>query len=166
MDAGGAGGAEAGWSEADVAAALVAEEEDGEPVTSAECPITGAPMCEPVVAADGHTYERSAMERWLRDHDTSPLTGEVLPTKALFPNRTLAATNPPLAAAKAGYDADADEVKGMEAGAGKPKAATAAAWDDGDVEPAPGPQSLGDAKPAEMEPENVAATRAEENAGA
>ncbi|KAL9183065.1 LOW QUALITY PROTEIN: hypothetical protein ACHAXT_004852 [Thalassiosira profunda] len=42
------------------------------------CPITGMPMIEPVVAADGHTYERHAIARWLHTSDKSPLTGEVL----------------------------------------------------------------------------------------
>ena len=34
-------------------------------------------MEEPVVTQDGQTYERHAIEYWLRDHDTSPLTGQV-----------------------------------------------------------------------------------------
>ncbi len=28
-------------------------------------------------------YERAAIEAWLRDHNTSPLTGEILPSKLL-----------------------------------------------------------------------------------
>ena len=43
-------------------------------------------MRDPVFTCDGHTFERSAIERWLRKHGTSPLTGEPLPTKALTPN--------------------------------------------------------------------------------
>ena len=43
-------------------------------------------MQDPVVTADGHTYERKAIEDWLNDHDTSPLTGETLPAKTLIPN--------------------------------------------------------------------------------
>jgi hypothetical protein len=43
-------------------------------------------MDDPVVAADGHTYNRTAIERWLKQHDTSPLTNEPLESKALFPN--------------------------------------------------------------------------------
>ena len=50
------------------------------------CPITGMPMNDPVVAADGHTYERTAIERWIQDHDTSPLTGSTLETKVTFRN--------------------------------------------------------------------------------
>jgi hypothetical protein len=35
---------------------------------------------------DGNTYERSAIEQWLRTNDTSPLTNETLPNKTLIPN--------------------------------------------------------------------------------
>mmetsp|Transcript_26722 Transcript_26722/g.39522 ORF Transcript_26722/g.39522 Transcript_26722/m.39522 type:complete len:497 (-) Transcript_26722:32-1522(-) len=54
-----------------------------------ECPITGEPMREPVVAADGHTYERRAIARWLETSDKSPLTGAVLYHKNLVPNYVL-----------------------------------------------------------------------------
>lgn len=50
------------------------------------CPITSEPMIDPVVAADGHTYERVAIARWLQTSDKSPLTGSVLPHKELVPN--------------------------------------------------------------------------------
>jgi len=53
------------------------------------CPITGEPMRDPVVAADGHTYERSAIARWLLQSDKSPLTGSVLSHKDLVPNYML-----------------------------------------------------------------------------
>jgi hypothetical protein len=53
------------------------------------CPITQEPMRDPVVAADGHTYERSAIVRWLQTSDKSPLTGSVLPHKNLVPNYML-----------------------------------------------------------------------------
>ena len=42
-----------------------------------------------VATVDGQTYERSAIEHWLRDHNTSPLTGEVLAMKMLIPNHTV-----------------------------------------------------------------------------
>ncbi|EOD11403.1 hypothetical protein EMIHUDRAFT_214767 [Emiliania huxleyi CCMP1516] len=35
-------------------------------------------MSDPVMAADGHAYERSAIERWLATKSTSPMTGEEL----------------------------------------------------------------------------------------
>eukprot|EP00533_Pseudo-nitzschia_delicatissima_P000737 CAMPEP_0116077856 /NCGR_PEP_ID=MMETSP0327-20121206/287_1 /TAXON_ID=44447 /ORGANISM="Pseudo-nitzschia delicatissima, Strain B596" /LENGTH=552 /DNA_ID=CAMNT_0003568353 /DNA_START=228 /DNA_END=1886 /DNA_ORIENTATION=+ len=50
------------------------------------CPITGFPMVNPVVAADGFTYERSAMARWLKTSNKSPMTGQILIHKELVPN--------------------------------------------------------------------------------
>jgi hypothetical protein len=40
------------------------------------CPITMVVMEEPVVADDGHTYERSAIAEWVKKKGTSPLTRE------------------------------------------------------------------------------------------
>lgn len=45
-----------------------------------------AVMVEPVIAADGHTYERAAMHHWLLQNDTSPVTQAALPHKRLVPN--------------------------------------------------------------------------------
>lgn len=42
------------------------------------CPITCELLFDPVLAADGHTYDRSAIERWLSRHSTSPKTGQQL----------------------------------------------------------------------------------------
>lgn len=53
------------------------------------CPITGQPMIEPVVAADGHTYERYAIARWMETSKISPLTGEELFHNKLVPNYLL-----------------------------------------------------------------------------
>lgn len=50
------------------------------------CPITCELYRDPVVAADGHTYERTAIEEWLLSHDTSPLTGAALSNRTLTPN--------------------------------------------------------------------------------
>merc|ERR1711933_27788 len=50
------------------------------------CPITGFPMVDPVVAADGHTYERNAISKWLQTSDRSPMTGSVLSHKELVVN--------------------------------------------------------------------------------
>ena len=53
------------------------------------CPITQELMLEPVVAADGVSYERGAIESWFRTRReagrplTSPLTGAVLADTAL-----------------------------------------------------------------------------------
>lgn len=41
---------------------------------------------DPVILADGHTYERTAVEQWLQLQDTSPVTGAALPHKRLLPN--------------------------------------------------------------------------------
>jgi hypothetical protein len=46
-------------------------------------------MDDPVVAADGHTYNREHIRSWLQNHHTSPKTGEVLPHKILIPNRAI-----------------------------------------------------------------------------
>ncbi|ETI56291.1 hypothetical protein L917_01032 [Phytophthora nicotianae] len=53
------------------------------------CPITGCPMVDPVVAADGHSYEREAIMQWFTTSDISPMTGMHMPTTQVFPNFTL-----------------------------------------------------------------------------
>lgn len=58
---------------------------------SLTCPITHQLMEEPVTCVDGHTYERGAIERWLRDHNTSPKTGLPLARRDLVPNFALRA---------------------------------------------------------------------------
>lgn len=50
------------------------------------CPITHERMSDPVVAADGYTYERTAIEKWFVNNKTSPIMGTDLKTTALFPN--------------------------------------------------------------------------------
>ena len=50
-------------------------------------------MKEPVVAADGHTYERVCIEQWLASgKTTSPMTGEVLAYTHLVPNHNAKST--------------------------------------------------------------------------
>ena len=49
------------------------------------CPITGEVMRDPVTTCDGHAFERVAIERWLKAHRTSPMTGVALETTALTP---------------------------------------------------------------------------------
>ena len=51
-----------------------------------ECPICMEVMYDPVSAADGHTYERGEMERWLETNTTSPSTGAQLENTTLTPN--------------------------------------------------------------------------------
>ena len=53
------------------------------------CPITLEVMRDPVIAGDGHSYEREAIERWLSSHRTSPLTGSVIAHTTLIPNHRL-----------------------------------------------------------------------------
>ena len=43
-------------------------------------------MDDPVVAADGHTYNREDIENWFKEHSTSPHTNEQLEHKMLIPN--------------------------------------------------------------------------------
>ena len=51
-----------------------------------DCPLTLELLRDPVFCADGHTYEREAIEDWLRAHETSPKTGLRLKHKHLVPN--------------------------------------------------------------------------------
>ena len=53
------------------------------------CPITNAPMGDPVLLADGYSYEREAIERWLEMRDRSPITGAPLAHVFLTPNHNL-----------------------------------------------------------------------------
>jgi len=55
------------------------------------CCITGDLFEDPVVTADGHSYSRNAITRWLSDHDTSPKTGAILQDRRLVPNHSLRA---------------------------------------------------------------------------
>lgn len=43
-------------------------------------------MRDPVIAADGHTYERHAMQAWLTHDTSSPVTGLQLSHKRLIGN--------------------------------------------------------------------------------
>ena len=46
-------------------------------------------MTDPVIAADGHTYEKEAIQAWLHHHSSSPVTGKALEHKYLIPNLVL-----------------------------------------------------------------------------
>ena len=72
-------------SEAAGGGAAEQEPEDGGP---GRCPITHELFVDPVLlVSDGHTYERSAVERWLgMGHRTSPLTGAPLTSTTIVPN--------------------------------------------------------------------------------
>jgi len=47
-----------------------------------KCPITHGLMVDPVIAEDGHTYERTAIEKWLKRNTNSPLN----PSKSIKSN--------------------------------------------------------------------------------
>merc|ERR1719456_1375774 len=49
------------------------------------CPITQDVMIDPVMAADGKTYERVAIAEWLRTHRRSPMTNAPLNSTELHP---------------------------------------------------------------------------------
>ena len=53
------------------------------------CSISLDIMQDPVMACDGHTYERAAIEAWLSASPTSPKTGEVLESTTLIPNHSV-----------------------------------------------------------------------------
>ena len=87
-----------GWQAAKAHAARQHEDELQRVATSLRdalpsaffCPILGELMQDPVVTvADGHTYERSSISRWLSDHGTAPLTGLSLDGKHLVRNHAL-----------------------------------------------------------------------------
>ncbi len=46
-------------------------------------------MQDPVTCVDGHTYEREAIEMWLRNNSRSPKTNQPLASSEVVPNYTL-----------------------------------------------------------------------------
>ena len=53
------------------------------------CPITMEVMKDPVICSDAHTYERSAIEKWLSTNSCSPITRQIITNKSLIPNIVL-----------------------------------------------------------------------------
>jgi len=53
------------------------------------CPITQDVMEDPVIAEDGHTYERTAIVTWVEKHGTSPITTDPINKNILITNRVL-----------------------------------------------------------------------------
>ena len=53
------------------------------------CSITLEVMKDPVICSDGHTYERSAIEKWLSTENHSPMTRQIITNKSLIPNIAL-----------------------------------------------------------------------------
>lgn len=60
-------------------------------VPSFICPITHRPFHNPVVAADGITYEKDEITDWLyrQNKEVSPVTGQLLPHRLLLPNEAV-----------------------------------------------------------------------------
>ncbi|MBA2649958.1 MAG: U-box domain-containing protein [Legionella sp.] len=54
------------------------------------CPLRGKIFKDPVITPAGDTYERAAIERWLRKHAKDPFTNLALAKDQLIPNRNLA----------------------------------------------------------------------------
>ena len=54
------------------------------------CPLTKKIMKEPMCDAEGNTYERKAILKYLETHNKSPITGNALSPIDLFPNTALA----------------------------------------------------------------------------
>ena len=53
------------------------------------CPISHCLMLEPVMDREGNTYERTSIEQWLSEHNTSPITRNSLNKNHLVVNRAL-----------------------------------------------------------------------------
>jgi hypothetical protein len=53
------------------------------------CPISLKLMEDPVLDPEGNTYERRAIETWLKKKETSPMTRAPLTASMLYPNRAL-----------------------------------------------------------------------------
>lgn len=53
------------------------------------CPITGVVMIDPYIDKEGNTYEKNAIEEWLKRDKTSPITRSRLRMNDLVPNRIL-----------------------------------------------------------------------------
>uniref|UniRef100_A0A7S0RSC2 U-box domain-containing protein n=1 Tax=Chlamydomonas leiostraca TaxID=1034604 RepID=A0A7S0RSC2_9CHLO len=55
------------------------------------CPLSRTLMADPVVAADGVTYERGAISEWLQGNNVSPVTRQPMANKFLAPNYSVKA---------------------------------------------------------------------------
>ena len=66
------------------------KKEENEFPMELKCPITQEVMKDPVVAMDGHSYERKAIEEWFeRGVISSPLTGSLLNSNTIVENHSL-----------------------------------------------------------------------------
>jgi hypothetical protein len=53
------------------------------------CPITLQLMIDPVIGSDGRSYERAAINQWLRSNPCSPMTRQPMTASSLKPNYAL-----------------------------------------------------------------------------
>tara|TARA_Y100000590_G_scaffold435894_1_gene555875 strand:- start:626 stop:1696 length:1071 start_codon:yes stop_codon:yes gene_type:complete len=67
---------------------LISQKKSIGPPEHFNCPISTDVMEEPVIAMDGHTYDRASIELWFQNHNTSPMTREIISTN-LIPNFNL-----------------------------------------------------------------------------
>jgi hypothetical protein len=74
--------------EKDILEQAVDRNRDESPPVEYMCPILFELMTDPVICADGFSYERRSIETWLRNHDTSPKTREKM-SRNLIPNFNL-----------------------------------------------------------------------------
>jgi hypothetical protein len=71
--------------------ALSAEVVAARGLRSLLCPIGQQPFVDPVIAADGHTYERKFIVRWFKHSKKSPMTGVSMSNLTLYTNLTVRA---------------------------------------------------------------------------
>lgn len=67
---------------------LISKEKTTGPPEHFNCPISTDVMEEPVIAMDGHTYDRTSIELWFQNHNNSPMTREII-NSTLIPNFNL-----------------------------------------------------------------------------
>ena len=53
------------------------------------CPISNMPMMDPVIAVDGYSYERQAIQTWFKKNNRSPVTNKKINSSILIPNHNL-----------------------------------------------------------------------------
>ena len=68
---------------------LITATDDNEVIESMICPINQTIMNDPVVTPYGITYERSAIEDWLKKNDTDPIAKKHLTKDMLVTNYAL-----------------------------------------------------------------------------
>ena len=66
---------------------MVAFEDEKDHLTESYfCPLTKELFIDAVMTSDGNTFEKHAIEEWLKTSEVSPLTHEKLDSKFLMPN--------------------------------------------------------------------------------